>query len=601
MKHSFSLALLILGPSLVLADKTSDGTTVELPEPAETRKEPLTLLEKNKNAELAKGGKSSGPKPGIDVRVVGGTKVTQESKYPFFVQWEDAYCGGSLIYEDVVLSAAHCENKNHPFNSRVFVNGLESGQGVFRTVTQQVAHPMYKEVENNDYDFLLLKLDSSALKDENGADTGCETVTLNTDRSVPETGDPLMAVGFGLTQEGGSATSEFLNDVEVQYVDDANCRSQYGDTFVSDLMFCAGVQGGGKDTCQGDSGGPIILPDSQVQVGVVSFGIGCARADYNGVYARVSAVTEWIEEQICVLSDNPPEGCPPKEENGNDSIGSGNGRIKISVKYDNYANEFGFSLVHDESGQRLFFHPFSYSEARNKASKTWTWDNLPAGDYSVDVGDQGGDGFCCSYGNGELIVTDNKNNQQKWKVTEFGDFLQGKFTVAENGDLTFNGQTTDYENSWEASATPANYPQVNDQSWPGPKPTEKGTLNINIKMDGYPGEVTYSLKKLNNGGNGWTEVDSFDGSEDGVQNDLNSFQLNNLEEGWYELEVGDSGNDGICCQYRHGWVAATGYLKATRRSGLVWGSNGEYGAGVTVYLQVDSSGYFTQVTESSPV
>jgi hypothetical protein len=200
-----------------------------------------------------------------------------------------------------------------------------------------------------------------------------------------------------------------------------------------------------------------------------------------------------------------------------------------------------------------------------------------------------------------LVVTNNKNNAQVWKVTTFNEFIQGKFTVAENGDISFKGSSNSYDNSWEASATPPNYPQVYDQSWPGPKPADKGTMNINVKMDRYPEELSYTLKKLNSNGNGWTNVDSFDGASEGVHNSLVSSQYDDLAEGWYELAFRDSGNDGICCRYRYGWLAVTGYLKATRKTGLVWGNNGEFGGRVTIYLHVDANGYFRQITNASPI
>lgn len=251
MKHSaLTLLGLFLTPSLILANKENgkapEHSATPPSQPEDDR--PLTLLEKNK---LQKASKNGGLKSGLEVRVVGGNQVTQESKYPFFVEWEDAKCGASLIYDDIALSAAHCENTNHPFNTRVFINGITSEGGIFRTIERQEAHPLYKVNENNDYDFMLLKLHSSALKDENGQDTGAELVNLNLERNVPQQGDPLMAVGFGLTAEGGTSTSAVLNDVEVEYVDDSACSEQYGtDTYAPDLMFCAGVSGGGKDTCQ---------------------------------------------------------------------------------------------------------------------------------------------------------------------------------------------------------------------------------------------------------------------------------------------------------------------------------------------------------------
>jgi Trypsin len=144
---------------------------------------------------------------------------------------------------------------------------------------------------------------------------------------------------------------------------------------------------------QGDSGGPIIDESSgePVQMGVVSFGIGCARSNYNGVYARVSSATEWIDRMICELSDYPPAGCPAKPDNG--GIGNGNGKVKISIKYDDYPTETGFAFIHDGTGKRLHFQPFHYPGATKRGTAYWSWDGLPAGDYRVQVGDEGKDGI----------------------------------------------------------------------------------------------------------------------------------------------------------------------------------------------------------------
>jgi hypothetical protein len=77
---------------------------------------------------------------------------------------------------------------------------------------------------------------------------------------------------------------------------------------ITDNMLCARVKGGGKDACQGDSGGPLVGTNDDgdlVQVGVVSWGIGCAEAAFPGVYSRVSRVWDWIEEEVCANSASP--------------------------------------------------------------------------------------------------------------------------------------------------------------------------------------------------------------------------------------------------------------------------------------------------------
>lgn len=129
-----------------------------------------------------------------------------------------------------------------------------------------------------------------------------------TDEAVaPLTGLQLPTSGAP-TQLPSSALQEALDtlqQVDLVLVDDATCQSQVGsgspiDFDITGNMICAGSPAPEqvKDTCQGDSGGPLITQENgPVQVGVVSFGLGCAQANRPGAYTRVGRYVSWIAEQ----------------------------------------------------------------------------------------------------------------------------------------------------------------------------------------------------------------------------------------------------------------------------------------------------------------
>jgi len=183
-----------------------------------------------------------------------------------------------------VLGAAHCGGAVGQF---VTIGG---GTTVAEVVSQRI-HPNWNSA-NWKNDFYLYRLRSPVT-------TSGARVVVNTNGASPSDGQSLTTMGFGTTSEGGPVPS-ILRDVVLPKSTDTACRSAYGSTFDSTLMFCAGEAG--KDSCQGDSGGPIVIRNGDIHTitGVVSFGIGCARPGIPGVYARVSAVTSWISSVACV-------------------------------------------------------------------------------------------------------------------------------------------------------------------------------------------------------------------------------------------------------------------------------------------------------------
>lgn len=122
---------------------------------------------------------------------------------------------------------------------------------------------------------------------------------------------PFVA-GWGRTQEGGKS-AEILQELQLPVLSNQVCHDRYAsqrrlvteDQF-DNAVICAGVLTGGMDTCQGDSGGPLMYPEQTAQdfrfyvIGVVSYGVGCARAEIPGVYTNVANFIDWIEEKIAV-------------------------------------------------------------------------------------------------------------------------------------------------------------------------------------------------------------------------------------------------------------------------------------------------------------
>ena len=116
--------------------------------------------------------------------------------------------------------------------------------------------------------------------------------------TVPPDGALAVVSGWGTLTPGGSLPSQ-LQAVEVFITPRAACDRAYADyDGITDNMICAAVPGGGKDACQGDSGGPLVVRG--LLVGVVSWGIGCAEADFPGVYSNVAPLRSFITEQTGV-------------------------------------------------------------------------------------------------------------------------------------------------------------------------------------------------------------------------------------------------------------------------------------------------------------
>ncbi|CAK1551976.1 unnamed protein product [Leptosia nina] len=198
-------------------------------------------------------------------------------------------CGGSILNERNVLTAAHCLTGMQEVFVRAGSTESDSGGTQYSTKTF-FQHPMYDST-TSDYDVGLVKLRKRINID--GKNT--KKVTLVARNTAIPAGQNVTVTGWGATSENGP-TSENLMAVQVPVVSNDDCRKTYGTRAITDRMFCAGTPEGGKDSCQGDSGGPVVFTSSETQVGVVSFGIGCARAGTPGVYTNLASppIRSWI-------------------------------------------------------------------------------------------------------------------------------------------------------------------------------------------------------------------------------------------------------------------------------------------------------------------
>jgi secreted trypsin-like serine protease len=212
--------------------------------------------------------------------VVGGTRATQ-GEFPFMVRLSMG-CGGALYSSTIVLTAAHCVNgtgTNTSITATLGVVDLQSTSKITRKSNYVYRAPGYT---GSGKDWALIRLASPVT----------DLATLPIATSTADDSGTFTIAGWGSATEGGSQ-QRYLLKATVPFVSDATCNSaaMYNGEVIATDEICAGYTAGGTDTCQGDSGGPMFRADSAgawVQVGIVSWGDGCARANKPGVYSQVS-------------------------------------------------------------------------------------------------------------------------------------------------------------------------------------------------------------------------------------------------------------------------------------------------------------------------
>jgi len=263
--------------------------SIKLDVPTETVEEAVQMI-KNQQRMKYKGTGNVGYK------IVGGTQVNY-NKYPWFcyllikkTDGQTYMCGGSLIYDQWVLTAAHCMTDAVSvivaLNTNTVVQPF-SPEIIVKNATEIFIHPYYS-VNTNDIALIKIPPVPVAIRPVRMAG-GATSISVGTSMNI---------IGYGLTTEGGNTVSTY-REATVNTTSLTDCEAVYGTSLSGRI--CAAAPG--KDSCQGDSGGPLFK--DEVIYGIVSFGAGCARPGIPGVYTSVQNQQPYIYSVTKIITTTP--------------------------------------------------------------------------------------------------------------------------------------------------------------------------------------------------------------------------------------------------------------------------------------------------------
>ncbi|XP_027003882.1 chymotrypsin-like protease CTRL-1 [Tachysurus fulvidraco] len=238
--------------------------------------------------------------PAIKPQISGYNKIVNgenavSGSWPWQVSLQDStgfhFCGGSLINQYWVVTAAHC--RVTPSRHIVVLGEHNRASNVEQIQTKNIykaiTHPYYNS-QNFNNDITLLKLSTPAQ-----LNSRVSPVCLATSSTNVPTGTRCVTTGWGKT--GFTSSPSILQQTALPILSLAQCQQYWGNR-IFDSMICAGASG--VSSCQGDSGGPLVCQSGGVwhQVGIVSWGTSNCNVRAPAVYSRVSYLRNWIDQIV---------------------------------------------------------------------------------------------------------------------------------------------------------------------------------------------------------------------------------------------------------------------------------------------------------------